>query len=125
MHSADREGEVKMLVRSDVYEEGDKLILEAELPGASFCDLELRVRGSVVTIAGRSAEGGDTDPRLYHRRERRTGEFRREIALPYRVDEDCVDAVLCRGTLVIRMAIEKRERDAIGACIPIRRHLEV
>jgi HSP20 family protein len=83
----------------NVWEEGDNLLVEAELPGVKGEDLDISVVGDELMIKGRRT--GGEDGVTYHRRERTTGEFARVLRLPFDVDADRVNASLNEGVLLI------------------------
>jgi HSP20 family protein len=88
----------------DVYEEGDALVLEAELPGLRAEEVELTVHDGVLTITGeRKAPKSRTEAR-HHVVERTYGAFRRAFVLPDAVDPEKVDAKMSEGVLVVRLA---------------------
>lgn len=86
----------------NVWDAGDALAVEAEVPGVRMADLEILAVGNELTIKGRRApiEGKDL---TFHRQERGTGDFSRVITLPVDVDPDRVEAVLRDGVLNIRL----------------------
>ena len=86
----------------NVWDQGESLCVEAELPGLNQDSLEIYAIGNELTIKGRRApmEGRDL---AYHRQERGTGEFSRVIALPAEVDPDKIEAVLKDGVLTLRL----------------------
>jgi HSP20 family protein len=86
----------------NVWDEGEALMVEAELPGVQADNLEILTAGNELTIKGRRPELED-EKRTYHRRERGTGEFTRVITLPLEVDADKVDASMHSGVLTIRL----------------------
>ncbi|MFO0837021.1 MAG: Hsp20/alpha crystallin family protein [Phycisphaerae bacterium] len=85
----------------NVFEDGERLAVEAELPGMKMDDLEILVTGNELTIKGkREQPAGDA---TYHRRERVTGEFIRVLTLPSDVDAERVEATLRDGVLSITL----------------------
>ncbi len=86
----------------NVWEEGDVLKVEAELPGVRPDDLEISVVGGELTLkVGRpGVEQADVK---YHRRERSAGTFARVLRLPIEVDVDRVQADLRNGVLTITL----------------------
>jgi len=86
----------------NVWEDGDNLFAEAELPGVASEDVDVSVVGNELTLKGRrvvSAEEGVA----YHRRERGVGEFTRVVRLPVDVNADKVEATLTNGVLTIKL----------------------
>jgi HSP20 family protein len=98
-----------MLFRSDVYEEDGELVIEVEAPGVSAEKLEVTVGEGVLCIE--AALPRRAAPRLWHRRERAGGAFRRELPLPASVLPSLGDAFLRDGLLRIRLPLG-RPRDA-------------
>jgi len=86
----------------NVWENGDALYAEAEIPGVTHEDIEVFTVGNELTIKGtrKPREGEDAS---YHRRERGTGEFTRVVTLPVNVDADKVQASLKDGVLTITL----------------------
>jgi HSP20 family protein len=88
----------------NVWEDGDNLLVEAELPGLNLADLEIFVTGSnQLTIKG---ERKQTVPEkgVRHRQERGFGNFVRVLALPFAVDAEKVEARFENGVLQIKLA---------------------
>lgn len=85
----------------NVWDAGDTLCVEAEVPGVKKDDLEILAVGNELTVKGR--RGPMEGKWAYHRHERGTGEFTRSLTLPYEVNADKVEAVLDSGVLMIRL----------------------
>ncbi len=86
----------------NVWEDGDRLYAEADLPGVKMEDLEVSVVGDELSLKGVrkiTCEG----EHAYHRQERGTGEFSRCLTLPVAVNAEKVEAVLKDGVLTITM----------------------
>jgi len=88
----------------NVWEEGDSLHIEAELPGLKLADLEIFVTGNnQLTLKGeRKAELPEKSVR--HRQERGFGKFVRVLTLPFAVDANNVDARFEQGVLQVKLA---------------------
>lgn len=86
----------------NVWEDGDTLYAEAEVPGVKSEDIEVSVVGSDLTIRGH--RGPQTQEGVsYHRQERPVGEFTRVLRLPAEVDSSKVEASLSNGVLLIKL----------------------
>ena len=90
-----------------MWEDGDHLYVEAELPGLDLNDLEIHVTGdNQLSLQGErkrpAEEEGD-----WHRRERSFGAFSRVVELPADVDCEKVAATFKHGVLTI--TLPKRE----------------
>lgn len=88
----------------NLWEEGDKVVLEAEVPGLALEDLELFVSGvNQVTLRGmRKPVAGEKG--VWHRQERTVGAFARTFTLPFPVDAEQVEAKLENGVLRVTLA---------------------
>lgn len=86
----------------NVWEEGDVVYAEAEVPGVKSEDLDLSVVGRELTVKGVRAAPAPQDA-TYHRRERGVGEFSRTVKLPVDVDAEQVEASLVDGVLKIAL----------------------
>jgi HSP20 family protein len=86
----------------NVWEDGDTLFAEAELPGVKSEDLEISVMAGDLTIQGR--RGNTTGEGVaFHRQERGTGRFNRVVRLPFEVDAERVEASLRDGVLLVKL----------------------
>jgi HSP20 family protein len=88
----------------NVWEDADKVYVEAELPGLDLKDLEIYVtNGNQLTIKGERKEP-QVGKGVWHRQERAFGRFSRTITLPFAVDADKVDARFENGMLLVQLA---------------------
>jgi len=87
----------------NIYEEPDRLLITAELPGVEVADLELSIEGETLTLQGKR-DNRQSEPGVsYHRREIESGSFSRAIALPVKVDTERVAAKFTNGVLTITL----------------------
>lgn len=86
----------------NVWEDGDRLFVEAEVPGLKLTDLDIEVVGRELSIKGERSEL-QGEHLTYHRQERGTGKFARFVTLPVDVEADRVEAVLNDGVLTITL----------------------
>ena len=91
----------------NVYEEGDQLTVEAQLPGLKPEDLEINVEQGVLTIGGQTTTDEERKERNYLVREHRTGRFSRSLRLPATYDTDACTATFEQGML--KLAFPKSE----------------
>lgn len=94
--------EMMRIPPADVFEEGDVVVVKAELPGLAKEDLEVRVSGDVLTISGTKEKEEKIERKDYHRYERSSGSFSRSLALPAEVELEKITAQLKDGVLEIR-----------------------
>lgn len=84
----------------NLWDAGEQLRAEVEVPGLAMNDLEIFVNDNELTIKGRRGFKQGDNAR-YLRRERWVGEFARTLALPADVDAEKVEATLKAGVLSI------------------------
>lgn len=84
----------------DIYENGEGLIVKADLPGVPKEGLELRVENSLLTIRGKAAHAAPGDP-VY--REYGLVNFFRQFELSDRVDQTKISAELRNGVLTLNL----------------------
>jgi HSP20 family protein len=87
----------------DIYENGDNLVLKAELPGFNPDDVEIRVEDNTLYLKGERKFEKDVKEQNYHRVERSYGTFARSFSLPNSVDADKVVASYKDGVLTLTM----------------------
>jgi HSP20 family protein len=84
------------------FAEDDKAFhLEAELPGMTDKDIEVKVSGDMLTIKGEKREEKQEKGKHFHFSERRYGSFLRSFTLPDTVDRDKVEASFKDGVLTV------------------------
>lgn len=86
----------------DVYEEGNEVVVKAELPGMKKEEVEVHVAGDLVTISGKKEKEEKVERAGYYRFERSAGAFSRSVQLPAEVQLDKVTAKLEAGVLEVR-----------------------
>ncbi len=91
----------------DIFEDQDRLIVEAELPGMSRDDFEISVENNVLTLRGERKFEKKTEGDNYHRVERSYGAFTRQFTLPQTVTSEGATADFENG--ILRVALPKRE----------------
>jgi len=85
-----------------IREDGDKLVLEAELPGMTEKDIEIEFENNILTIRGeKSHEREEHDGERYHVWERQYGSFQRSFTLPRTVRGEDVSASFDDGVLTV------------------------
>ncbi|MEG1407196.1 MAG: Hsp20/alpha crystallin family protein, partial [Ruthenibacterium sp.] len=66
-------------IRTDIREDGDKYVLEAELPGFSKEEIHLNLDGDRLTINAQHSSETEDKQEGYLRRERKYGTFQRSF----------------------------------------------
>jgi HSP20 family protein len=90
----------------NVWEQGDALQVEMEVPGAKNDQVDIAVANGELSIKIHRPEVEESDV-TYHRRERPTGEISRVLRLPYEINAEQVQAELHDGLL--RVTLPKAE----------------
>ncbi len=91
----------------NMFEEGDNIVVEAQVPGLKKDDLHLQITSDRLLLRGETKEESEKKDRNYHFREMRYGRFERAIPLPYEVSSDKAKAELKDG--VLRVTLPKSE----------------
>ena len=91
----------------DIFEDKDRLIVEAELPGLNREDFEVSVENNVLTLKGERKFEKTEERDNFHRVERSYGSFTRQFTLPQTVTAEGATADFENG--VLRVALPKRE----------------
>jgi HSP20 family protein len=87
----------------NLYVGENDLVLTLELPGIAPDKVDVSVTGDVVTITGERPAETVRNGESFHRRERPTGQFSREIKLPFEVDPSKTEATYDKGVLKVTM----------------------
>lgn len=91
---------------TDIRDEGDHYLLEAELPGFRKEDIDLDVKDGFLTISASRQESGETKQGGYLCRERRSGSFSRSFNLDG-IQEEGITASYNDG--VLELTLPKRQ----------------
>lgn len=86
----------------NVFEEGNGVVLVAEVPGVDKGDVEVQVMRDQVRVRGNKQIDYGNDVSL-HRRERRQGSFDRTFTVPFHIDAEHVEATHRNGLLAVRL----------------------
>ena len=89
----------------DMFEEGNELVIKAELPGIRKKNLDISLEGDMLTIKAEKKEEKEEGEKgtTQYTRERRFGRYLRYMTLPTPVDAENVSATLKKGLLEIRL----------------------
>jgi HSP20 family protein len=93
--------------RVDIYEDKERLVLEAELPGMTSDDFDISVENNVLTLKGERKFEKKTEGDNYHRVERSYGSFTRSFTLPQNVTSEGASADFDNG--ILKVSLPKRE----------------
>jgi HSP20 family protein len=93
----------------DLFRDGDRYVLNADLPGIDPGSIDIDVDGTQLTIrAQRTADGRD-DVR-WLARERGAGSFLRQFTLGDGVDVDGISAAYANGVLSVIIPVAERAK---------------
>jgi HSP20 family protein len=87
----------------DLVERNGGYELQAELPGLTEDQIEVRLANGMVTIKGEKSSERVEDEADYHLRERSFGSFQRSFRVPSNVDPDKIEARFDKGLLKISL----------------------
>ena len=87
----------------DVHQDGDTMVIRAEIAGVDPDNVEITIDDDVLTVSGKREDDRKVEEGQWIRRERVTGQFRRSISLPPGVDPDKVKAAAKHGVIEIRV----------------------
>ncbi|MBN2804934.1 MAG: Hsp20/alpha crystallin family protein [Deltaproteobacteria bacterium] len=94
----------------NIYDEGDNLVISAEIPGIDVKELDISATGNSLTVKGERKAPLVDEKASFHRQERGHGVFSRTISLPLDIDADKVDAEYKLGVLKITLPKAKEAR---------------
>jgi len=84
----------------NVVEDGDSILVEAEVPGLKAGDVEVSFESGELTLKGeKKFEAKENAP--VHRRERIYGAFTRTLTLPWEIAADKITAEMKDGVLTV------------------------
>ena len=95
---------------TNLYETEDSYLVVLETPGLASEAIQLDATEENLTLSGTRAPAAKVEDQDYRRQERWTGQWRREVAFPGRVDPEGVSAELKDGVLSITLPKAKETR---------------
>ena len=87
----------------DVYEDGNTLVAEMNLPGLDGENIDVEVEDNHLRVSGRREEVQEKKEKSHYAKEIRRGSFERVIPLPNAVQQDGVAAEYADGVLKVTM----------------------
>ena len=94
-------------VKADVYEDGDNLVIEAELPGFSKEEIKVQITDNRLTISAQRSEAKEDKNDHYFRRERSVNQACRTFVIED-LDHEKVRASFENGLL--KLTVPKPEK---------------
>lgn len=96
----------------DVWEEGDRYHLRADLPGVAPGDVVVEIESGVLHVRGDRATGAAVPAEAFLRSERPHGRFALSMSLPPSVDPQGIEARQRDG--VLEIVLRKKREDRAG-----------
>jgi HSP20 family protein len=87
----------------DIYEQPERIVLRADLPGVQPDQIQLKVENNMLTLSGERHFEKNVRKENYHRIERQYGSFVRSFSLPSSVDAEKIQADHRDGVLEITL----------------------
>jgi len=94
-------------IKVEVKENGDNIVVQAEIPGVSKDDIDISIDGSVLTIRAevKQYDADRDDDKVLHS-ERYYGSVQRSFSLPSRVAQEKASADYKDGMLILTLPKE-------------------
>ncbi|KPP86906.1 MAG: HSP20 family protein [Rhodobacteraceae bacterium HLUCCO07] len=93
----------------NVWQGDEAVAITAELPGIDPADIDISVKGNVLTLSGERKAPEVPEGARWHRNERGYGKFSRTVRLPFAASDDTVEARVANG--VLRIVVGRPEED--------------
>lgn len=95
----------------DITETENEITLKAECPGMKQEDLDIAVKGNILTIKGEKKTEKEDKNSNFHLVERQFGTFTRSFTLPNSVDADSITGDYSDGILQLVMTKKEGEKE--------------
>lgn len=102
----------------DIYEKGDKIHMDFELPGLKKEDINIDLDNNTLTVSGRFQQSNEVRDEDYYRKERVYGDFSRSFTLPSDIKEKDIEAKFENG--ILKITFPKTKEIEAKARIPIK-----
>ena len=87
----------------DIYEDGDEIVVRAELAGVEPKDVDIRFENGVLTLKGERKLELEEKRENYHRVELSYGTFTRAFSMPATIDAEKIRAESKHGVLLVHL----------------------
>ncbi len=98
-----RGNQVGLDLAVDMYEDGENLVAEMNIPGLKGEDINVEIEDNHLFVSGKREEMIEKKEKSHYAKEIKRGSFERVVALPNKVAMDKVEAVYENGVLKILM----------------------
>lgn len=108
----EEESEQQLYVPMDIFEDGESVVVKAEMPGIRKEDINVQLTPDTITITGEKKSEQRVQENDFYRMESSYGSFTRTCQLPAEILTDKARAVFKDGVLEIRIpkSLETRQR---------------
>lgn len=93
----------------NIFENGDQIILTAELPGVKKEDINLEIKQNQLRISGKRKINYDQELSV-HRLERKNYQFDRAVKLPFETEPEQVEAKFENGVLSVLLSESEQSK---------------
>jgi HSP20 family protein len=87
----------------DIYEDGEEIVVRAELAGVEPGDVDIRFENGVLTLKGERKLEKEEGRENYHRLELSYGTFTRAFSMPATIDSEKIRAESKQGVLLVHL----------------------
>ena len=94
----------------DAWREGDKFVVEFDLPGVDPDTIDLEVERNVVTVKAERRPRRDDENTDWIANERARGHFSRQLVLGDNLDTDRIEASYDMGVLTLRIPVAEQAK---------------
>ena len=94
----------------DIYDQDDKVVIKAELPGVDKKDIHVGLEDRVLTLKGERSHENEVKEEKFYRKERAYGKFERAFTLPAGLDPEKINADFKDGVLKIEIPKPEEEK---------------
>ena len=94
----------------DAYDNDEKIVIKAELPGVDKKDIHVDVKDGILTLSGERSYENEVKEENFHRKERSFGKFQRSFTLAKGLNTDKIDADYKDGVLKIEIMKPEEEK---------------
>ena len=94
----------------DLYKDGEKYVVEADLPGVDPSSVDIDVDGQLLTIRAERKASTEREGTQWITRERETGSYVRQLNLGQGIDTENITAAYDNGVLTVRIPVSPKSQ---------------
>ncbi|KKS37749.1 MAG: hypothetical protein A3G49_05645 [Candidatus Sungbacteria bacterium RIFCSPLOWO2_12_FULL_41_11] len=102
-NAAEEPAEVEGQLTVDIYDDGEKIVIQSTVAGVKPEDLDVSITNDMVTIKGRRRKQEEIKDDSYYYRELYWGSFSRSVILPEEIEVEKAEAALKNGLLTVKL----------------------